>query len=719
MRESSMAAASVLVLLCTVPLYAQDTTKTYLLEEVVVTATRIERNPAEVGRSISIIPGDRIANQLYHSVGEILSQQEGIYVVGAGQNPGMLQSIFMRGAASNHTAILIDDIPITDPSSPNRALDVAELSLAGFDRIEIVRGSHSTLYGSSAIGGVINMITRKNRQPGFHTNAELRAGTFGKGTSLFAQYLGLNYTHPTGFYANAEMENGKVKGLDATVDTVMNPDVFKNRDQDGFDKRDLLGKIGFKKEKFDLYASYKHTDQRTDIDDGAYRDDDNYVVDFKRNLVTYGGSYNLNKNLTLKFVGGFSDMKRDLVDDSSVVDKVGNTDRTYYEASFQGTTFTNELQGNIRVRGIEGVIGIGTHKETMTSKSYFYTRTIFGVFESRKDLDTLDLKSTITNIFSHFDLRGSLLHSSLDRFSIGLGLRYNDHSRYGGNITYQLNPSYRVGDNALLYASYSTGFNAPSLYQLYTPELNHLSGIQRGNRNLQPELSKSFELGLKQSFRGLLNLQLAYYMTTVDNLIEYVYLWNKNKAIGELRFGDYRGDTYLNLGRQTSRGVEISVTSMLSDQILVAANVHLLSGKLKYTPSDIDTSQTKGNHVQIYGNGAFVMKDVESLGLVRRPNTFNLSITYLPVSQLALRIDLRQVGARNDVYYESKLGPFGALGSVPVGDYTLVDFTQTVRLGSHLLVTGRIENVFNTKYLEINGFTTRGRGFYVKTRFSL
>ncbi len=158
------------------------------LSEVIITATRAFKPVAEIGRSVTVISAEQIQNSVYNNAGELLSQQEGIYVVGTGQNPGMTQSVFMRGAGSNQTVILIDGIRITDPSGVNNALDLTELTLTNIDRIEIVRGSHSTLYGSSAIGGVINIITKKNGEPGFNGTAELKGGTFGKSTSLFAQH---------------------------------------------------------------------------------------------------------------------------------------------------------------------------------------------------------------------------------------------------------------------------------------------------------------------------------------------------------------------------------------------------------------------------------------------------------------------------------------------------------------------------------------------------
>ena len=151
----------------------KDTTKVYQLKEVVVSATRSERDLSDVGRSVTLVTREQIKSFIYNSVAELLSQQEGIYIVGTGQNPGMLQSIFTRGESNNHTAIMIDDVRITDPSAINNAPDLSELSLANLDKVEIVRGSHSTLYGSSAIGGVINLLTKKNEKPGFNADVEI------------------------------------------------------------------------------------------------------------------------------------------------------------------------------------------------------------------------------------------------------------------------------------------------------------------------------------------------------------------------------------------------------------------------------------------------------------------------------------------------------------------------------------------------------------------
>lgn len=696
-----------------------DTTKIYPLKEVVITATRSEKNPADVGRSITLITSENIQNSVNNNVSELLSNHEGMYIVGNGQNFGMHQSIFMRGASSNHTTIMVDNIRITDPSTVNNAPNLSELSLANIDRIEIVRGSHSTLFGSSAIGGVVNFITPKNQSKELNANVEFKAGTFGRKTSMFSENLFLNYSMKNGLYISGEVYNSNVKGLDATVDTVTDQNVFKNRDMDDFNHTDIIGKIGYSANKLDIFGSFQKTKQKTDIDKRAFVDDDNATLDFKRNLFTYGASYELNDILTLKYIGGYSTMKRRAVDDSSVIDKFGNNDHTYSDDLWNGRTSTNEIQANFQMNGIGGVIGGGLYSEFMSAKNYFYTRSIFGEYTFSSDLDSLRLNTSTKNIFVHLDVNGSLVDKEFKNFSIAFGSRLNRHNTFGNKPTFTLNPSLKINNNALVYASYSTGFNAPSLYQFYAPNKDFISGIPRGNKNLKPETSSSFEIGFKQNIDNVW-FGVSFYNTVTDNMIEYVYLWDKNIGLDTLgqdwMRNDFRGDTYLNIGRQTTKGVEFYMSSKLMDNLVLSGNFSLVSGKLNFNPSSIGVEQTQGNHVQLYNNGYFLNKDVETIGLVRRPNTANLNLVYQPLNFLYLNLNLRHVGSRSDIYYDSQRGPYGALGTVPVADYTLVDLSSKYNLNEYISFGVRIENIFDTKYSEINGYSTRGRSIYLNTR---
>jgi len=694
-----------------------DTLNSYPLDEVIISATRNEKNMSEVGRSVTVITEEDIKSSIYNSPAELLSKQEGIYVIGTGQNPGSNSSIFMRSSNSNHTVIMIDGVRISDPSTPNDAIDLAELSLANIEKIEIVRGSHSTMYGTSAIGGVINIITKKGSKPGFNTQAGLKTGVFGKKTLDLTETLYLNYSSKSGFYGSAEVFNSFVKGLNATIDTIKTPGKFKNIDNDDFSKTDLIGKLGYEKGKLDAFVSYKITQQKADVDRAPYADDDNYTVEFDRDLISYQAKYAAIKKLDISFNGGYSNMTRIAVNDSSVVDEIGNTDHSYFKGVYSGTILNNEMQATLRLKGANIVAGTGMYSETMKTNTTFIN-SAYSYYQN-VNLDTLGLRATITNTFLQLDLNGSLLYKNLNRLSLILGSRLNNHNLYGYNITFEINPSYKLSDNTLLYVAYSTGFNAPSLYNLYFPKKNITSGISTGNKSLKPETSVSFEMGLKQTINDNFKIGMSCYNTITSNSIDYVYLWDKNVPISSLKSNNYLGETYLNIGKQTVIGIEFSLYSKISKKLAFSGNFSLTGGKLKYSPSDIDNEKTEGNHVQLYTTGAFLSKTVEYVKLVRRPVTANVHLGYNPTRNLTLSLDIRYAGTRNDIAYNQNLGAFGALELVPVSDYTLTDITAKYLITKNLTATLRAENIFGVVYSEINGYRTRGRGAYLNINYSI
>ncbi len=703
---------------------SQDTTHMRKLGEVVVSASRSEQDPDSVGKSITVISSMDIQNSGANTLAEILSRSEGIYIVGTGQNPGQVQNVFMRGANSNQTAILIDGVRMTDPSTADNAIDFSEISLANIERIEIVRGSQGTLYGSSAIGGVINIITKKGMSAGIHADADVRAGMFGPNTSVLSQNVSVNYTHKSGFYANAAVYNNVTKGLDATVDTVTDKSnyIHNHRERDNFTKTDLIGKVGFRNEKLDVFASYKREQQKADIDAGAFTDDPANTVGFNRNLFTCGAAYKLTPNWSLSYIGGMTNLTRVNVDDSSVVDALGNYNHFYLKGTFKGSTLTNELQTNYKRKGISLVIGAAAFNEKMTENvySFFYdpTNTVNARSENTSNLDSLHISVTTLSEFAHLDLDGSLFNDKWKILALGLGMRNTQHDIFGNNLTYEINPSLKTGNNGLLFASWSTGFNAPSLYQLYSSDRDPGSQITRGNSTLKPETSASMELGFKQRLGEHVSFHFSYFKTVVENSIDYVYLWTKNKPVDSLTYSDYKGDTYVNIGRQTNQGFEFGVNSKLSEKLLVTGNVSLVNGRLDYDPSNISSLHTLGNQVQLFTNGAFINKQVQSFNLVRRPSTANIGLTYLPCKRLYLRADVRYVGPRNDIYYNYTLGPAGAQALTGMGDYTLVDLSARYTICKGLSAGLRVENLFDEKYYEIYGYTTRGRSVYLNIRYS-
>ncbi|HET6527299.1 MAG TPA: TonB-dependent receptor [Balneolaceae bacterium] len=697
-----------------------DTSKVYKLGEVIISASKYEQSPRSVGRNVTVITSEEIRQSIYTSVADLLADQQSIHLIGNGQTPGSLQQGFIRGSNSNHAVVMIDGIRISDPSTVNNSIDLSELSVTGIKRIEIVRGSHSTLYGSSAIGGVINIITKKRGTPGLNANLSTRHGRFGEGTYSTANSLFANYTIGNGFYANLGIYQQFTNGLDATIDTVSNPNIYNPQDDDNFNKLDLVGKIGFKTERHDLYVSYRKIHQKIEADAGAYRDDDNLFTDFNRDLFSYGAGTELSPNLSLQLSGAYSDLQRDIVNDSSVVSPDRQYDGSYNETNAKGSLWKNELRATFKGDGLRLVAGALASRQTMSTRNYVYSRSQFGVYESTVDLDSLNLREIIYSGYLHSSFSGGLISESLNRFSLVLGGRYVRHNAFGSHFTYEINPKYQLGESSLIYGAITSGFNAPSLYQLHSPARGFGAYTSRGNAHLDPEVSISYELGWKQQISEALSFELALFQTKVSNVIEYVYLWNSSTPIADLSGADYLGDTYINLSQQNIRGIEVSVSANAGPKLSLNGTASFIKSELSFSPADVNENYTGGHHVQLFESGKFVTGKQVIEGLSRRPFVnASVSAAYRVTDVLSFEVDSRFVGSRDDVFYASNLGPFGALDRTEVSAYNITDLSARYRVTGHFSVIGKIENIFDTDYVEINGYKTRGRGFFVKLRYEL
>ncbi|MGD0712390.1 MAG: TonB-dependent receptor, partial [Bacteroidales bacterium] len=453
-----------------------------------------------------------------------------------------------------------------------------------------------------------------------------------------------------------------------------------------------------------------------DLAEGAYQANNyNYAMNFKRELFSYGAAYKFNSKLSIQFNGGYSQMRRYAQKDSSIDDNAGDYDHTYFFDLYKGTTLTNELQANYTTKGFDIVAGGGLFDETMASDNYYYD----AGYLSQGNLDTLKINVLTKDVFIHTDIDGSLINDKFKAFSLALGYRYTYHQLFGSNSTFEINPSYRIAPNTLLYGSYSTGFNAPSLYQLYAPDITPPLNVTIGNKDLKPETSKSWEAGIKYSPTAGTTFTASYFFTEIDNTVEFVYLWNKNKPVDSLSYFDYLGDTYLNLGKQSTQGFEFSVSAAIGKKLLFEGNVSIMGGKLEYSPTSIDTAKTHGNYVQLFDNGQFLTnKSFTVLGLTRRPNTANFSLTYRFCDKMSLRMDARYVGSNNDICYNNGVAYMGAEGTVGIEDYALMDLSLKYTIFKNFTAIAKCENVFNKKYVEIYGFTTKGRGIYLSLRYA-
>jgi vitamin B12 transporter len=143
--------------------------------------------------------------------------------------------------------------------------------------------------------------------------------------------------------------------------------------------------------------------------------------------------------------------------------------------------------------------------------------------------------------------------------------------------------------------------------------------IACGNQRLKPQRSSSMKFGFKQKLYRRQSIHIFFFKTVVKDSIDFVYLWNKNKSTDSLTYSDYCGDTYVNIGTQTNQGFEVGASSKLSAKLNLSANVSLENGRLGHDPSNVYTSHSHGNLVQLFSKGTFLNKQVQKYNLVRRP----------------------------------------------------------------------------------------------------
>ena len=676
---------------------AQDSLRTVQLDEVVITGTRVETPLEQVDRSVTVISNEEIRKIPYQNVAEIISTfAPGVYFVGQQQNPGTNQSLFIRGTNSNHVNVLVNGVRLTDPTTPGASLDLSELSLLNVERIEILRGSHGAMYGSSGVGGVINIITKKGTKPGLEVQLDGQAGTFSDGATSFKQQLEGTYSLTNGVYLGLGLENWAVNGQDAVIDTVSASDF--NKDEDGFEKLDFFGRVGFSGKKDELELFYKRTDQEVDIDDGIFANDENHVVNFERDFLSWRWMHDF-EGIQVRYNGGYTRMERTIVDDSSLV--AANTyDGSFVKTVNEGSSLTNELQVSKQAGDFELLVGLGHTVDKMNIEVSSFN-SFFGLFES--DLDSLDLNFRQQYVFGRAAYQ-------FDQFRIAAGARITDHNAYGTQFSGDVNAAFVYNPRGKIYASLSTGFNNPSLFQLFDP--------LTGNEQLQPEKSNSFELGITHKIVDDLSISANFFSNRVKNTIEFVYLWDNSVPTSELTFSESRGSTYLNLSELNAMGFEGGL-KYDGSRLKMSANYSYVSGEFTYASEDLEEEVNDSFHVQIFNNGEFLTSSAES-ALVRRPSSIvRFDGNYAITDHLVAGMNYTYVGGRQDVFYDFTLGPFGANNTLGIEDYGLFGLNVNYQMLDPLAVSFRIENLFDATYQEIQGFQTRGRGFFLRMNYQL
>jgi vitamin B12 transporter len=240
--------------------------------EVVVTATRLETPAREVGSSVTVITGEALERFKREFILEALRESVGVSVAQNG-GPGEAASVFIRGANSEHTLVLLDGVALNDPVNPSRSADLAHIYFDNIDRVEILRGPQSPLYGSDALAGVVNIITKRGRGPARWTLG-LSGGSYG------------TYSGQAGLSGSSDRLDYSLGVSGFTSGGISAASALKagNTEKDGYRNLTLSGRIGVSLRKdLDLEVVGRAVDAGTDIDNfgGAYGDDPNNRQDYR------------------------------------------------------------------------------------------------------------------------------------------------------------------------------------------------------------------------------------------------------------------------------------------------------------------------------------------------------------------------------------------------------------------------------------------------------
>ncbi|HEY5756154.1 MAG TPA: TonB-dependent receptor [Steroidobacter sp.] len=497
------------------------------VEDVVVTANRIAQETSRVGDSVTVITAKEQRRSQKTAVSDLLATTPGIAVARNG-GLGGTTTLRIRGAESHQTVVLIDGVKLNDPSSASGEFNFADLLTTDYAQIEVLRGPQSTLWGSQAIGGVVNIVTPTPEGP------------------LSASYSAEGGTHETAIMRGQVQAGGdrfgwRVSGNYATSDGISSwsrelggreTDSYRNV---GFNARGILHISD------NVTAEIRSTwsDGRSEYDGFAPGLTDTPDYGTTEELTTYAG-VNIDAfdgRLSNRIGFAYTGTDRRDTDPSSTVP-------TTFDA--EGRNKRWEYQGTLRITDrVSTIVGLESERSELSTASP-------STFEPNPTPLTGDVQ--IDSIYAQVNV------TPIDALSLSAGARYDDHDTFGSNTTTRASAAWSVTSSTILRATYGEGFKAPTLYQLYS---------EYGNLNLDAEEAEGWDAGVEQHFFDKkLMVSATYFDRDTTNMIDFVSCFGETSpACSAQPFGYYD-----NFQRTNAHGVELGVAAHLTEQLSLTAN---------------------------------------------------------------------------------------------------------------------------------------------------
>ncbi len=506
----------------------QEKEKVESLNEVVVTATKFETNKKNVGKIVYKITQETIQNNQGKTVVDLLNDVPGVEINGNFSTKGQNLGYYIRGGRNRQVAILIDGVNVNDPSSFNGEFDLRQIDINQIESIEVLKGASSTLYGSGAATGVINIILKKSSKDSFAGTFTTSIGTNSSSENTnfsgeeFSTNFNFNGTLGKVDYLLALNANGSsgLSAAESTTDTAF--------EEDKFARQNVLLKVNYAvndKLKIGLLSSYDEFS--TDFDGFDY------------DPVTFA-SIPADKDNNSK----------------SVQKRVGvNADYSYKNGELKVRTFLTEIDRNQSPSNdffYGEVYGFDVYNNYKFNNQFSFLVGFTSQFQDmiqRTSFSTIEEGSGKQHFYDPYV---SVNYFSEFGFNLSAGTRLNIHSEYGNNVVFDVNPSYnfKIAENDIkVFASYSTAFVAPTLSEIFTklPTLDELL----------PEEDVTIEGGFDLNLGDKININATYFYREETNKIGY---------------DPTTYQTINDLGTFSAKGLETEISYKASQKLNLLAN---------------------------------------------------------------------------------------------------------------------------------------------------
>lgn len=618
--------------------------------EVVVTADREPEPISRTGSSISVVKGETLATSNPGSLVDALRTVPGLDITESG-GPGSTTNIRLRGANTGQTLVMIDGIRINDPTAASGDFDFAMFVPSAIERVEVLKGPQSALYGSDAMGGVVNIITRKGSGPA-QFNVRTEGGSYGTAVTS-GSMTGSSGPWSYAVTGGGQHSNGfsrfgyRIPALEAKYGPL---------ESDGFDRVGGSARIGYDAGdgvRLETGVLSSFTRSAYDQSTGTFPDTPSSATRLleqvwgRASVDTFGGVLTHSLNVFDTHID------RSFNDVTYKINRLPqNTTSTV--SDFIGDSLGGEYQGNLKL-GPMGSLIFGSRTQHETADT-FATNLLPVPGPQRAQI----AKAQDTNsLFALWQLPIG------ERLNITLGGRVDDVVDVARFETWRATAAYTIAETGTkFHASAGTGAKAPTLFQLYDQS--------NGTPGLTPERSFGYDAGIDQAlFNGRMNLSVTAFANDFSNLINFVSSTPTANPCTGIQTG-----CYVNVARAETDGLEAGAT------------IDVLPGLLKF-------------------NAAYTYLHAIDLStgliLARRPkNLAHVSLTITPTDRWMIEPRITTVSKRFS----------GSNQTSQVDAYTRVDLYTEYKLDKTWKVFARGENIFNAYYQEVFNFGTTGPAAY-------